>query len=204
MYAIPLREKGFWFWTLGCAHQHAWAPLLYSSLHLLIPTPMPRRKRDFMYDVISDSSGGSDNEIADDDDTYQRKRRRRSGDDDSEDEGFGGRRKPAPRHDWAKAPAFVSSNTTTTKPKLHQSEVIDIPEVVVDRDSGSESSGDSTEDEDDQRDAEVDDADGVVDDDGVNDGDDNEQGAGGHPLHSRSTGVWKGMNWSCRIYAGSS
>jgi len=128
-----------------------------------------------MDDGISDSSGGSDNEIADDDDTYQRKRRRRSGDDDSEDEGFGGRRKPAPRHDWAKAPAFVSSNTTTTKPKLHQSEVIDIPEVVVDRDSGSESSGDSTEDEDDQRDAEVDDADGVVDDDSVGDGDDDEQ-----------------------------
>jgi len=124
---------------------------------------MPRRKRDFMDDGISDSSGGSDDEIADDDDPYQRKRRRRSGDDDSEDEGFGGRRKPVPRHDWAKAPAFVSSDTTSTKPKLDQSEVIDIPEVVVDRVSGSESSGDSAEDEDDQVGA---DEDGDDDDDG--------------------------------------
>ena len=122
---------------------------------------MPRRKRDFMDDGISDSSGGSDDEIADDDDPYQRKRRRRSGDDDSEDEGFGGRRKPVQRHDWAKAPAFVSSNTTSTKPQLDQSEVIDIPEVVIDRVSGSESSGDSAEDEDDEVDAEVDDADGA-------------------------------------------
>lgn len=114
-----------------------------------------------MDDGISDSSGGSDDEIADDDDPYQRKRRRRSGDDDSEDEGFGGRRKPVQRHDWAKAPAFVSSNTTSTKPQLDQSEVIDIPEVVIDRVSGSESSGDSAEDEDDEVDAEVDDADGA-------------------------------------------
>lgn len=125
---------------------------------------MPRRKRDFMDDGISDSSGGSDDEIADDDDPYQRKRRRRSGDDDSEDEGFGGRRKPAPRHDWAKAPAFVSSNTTSTKPQLDPSEVIDIPEVVVDRVSGSNSSGDSAEDEDDQVDAEADGADGTDED----------------------------------------
>ncbi|KAI0286095.1 GC-rich sequence DNA-binding factor-like protein-domain-containing protein [Russula aff. rugulosa BPL654] len=58
-----------------------------------------------------------------------RRKQRRSGDDDSEDEGFGG------------PPAFVSSNTTSTKPQLDQSEVIDIPEVVVDRVSGSESSG---------------------------------------------------------------
>ena len=135
---------------------------------------MPRRKRDFMDDGISDSSGGSDDEIADDDDPYQRKRQRRSGDDESEDEGFGGRRKPAQRHDWAKAPAFVSSNTTSTKPQLDQSEVIDIPEVVVDRVSGSESSGGSGEDEDDQVDAEADGTDGT-DGDGDDDGDDEEQ-----------------------------
>ena len=134
---------------------------------------MPRRKRDFMDDGISDSSGGSDDEIADDDDPYQRKRRRRSGD-DSEDEGFGGRRKPAPRHDWAKAPAFVSSNTTSTKPQLDQSEVLNIPEVVVDRVSGSESSSDSAEDEDDQVDAEADGADSA-DEDGDEDGDEEEQ-----------------------------
>jgi tuftelin-interacting protein 11 len=133
---------------------------------------MPRRKRDFMDDGISDSSGGSDDEIADDDDTYQRKRRRRSGDDDSEDEGFAGRRKPAQRHDWAKAPAFVSSNTT--KPQLDQSDVIDIPEVVVDRVSGSESSGDSAEDEDGEADVEADDPDSA-DEDGDGDGDDDEQ-----------------------------
>ena len=127
---------------------------------------MPRRKRGFMDDGISDSSGGSDDEFADDDDPYQRKKRRRSGDeDDDEDEGFGGSRKPAQRHDWAKAPAFVSSNATGTKPQLDQSEVMDIPEVVVSRDSGAESSGDSGEDEDDQGDAEADDADGADDDD---------------------------------------
>ena len=126
-----------------------------------------------MDDGISDSSGGSDDEIADDDDPYQRKRLRRSRDDDSEDEGFGGRRKSAPRHDWAKAPAFVSSNTTSTKPHLNQSEVMNIPEVVVERVSGSESSGDSAEDEDDQVDAEADGADSA-DEDGDND-DDEEQ-----------------------------
>ena len=132
---------------------------------------MPRRKRGFMDDGISDSSGGSDDENADDDDPYQRKRRRRSGDeDDDEDEGFGGGRKPAPRHDWAKAPAFVSSKPTGTKPQLDQSEVMNIPEVVVGRDSGSESSGDSAE-EDDQGDAEADDADGVDDDDDDDDDD---------------------------------
>ena len=133
---------------------------------------MPRRKRDFMDDGISDSSGGSDDEIADDDDPYQRKRQRRSGDDDSEDEGFGGRRKPVQRHDWAKAPSFVSSNTTSTKPQLDQSEVIDIPDVVVNRVSGSESSDDSAEDED-EVDAEADGEDGA-DEDG-DDGDDEEQ-----------------------------
>ena len=133
---------------------------------------MPRRKRGFMDDGISDSSGDSDDENADDDDPYQRKRRRRSGDeDDDEDEGFGGGRKPAPRHDWAKAPAFVSSKPTGTKPQLDQSEVMNIPEVVVGRDSGSESSGDSAE-EDDQGDAEADDADGVDDDDDDDDDDD--------------------------------
>jgi tuftelin-interacting protein 11 len=135
---------------------------------------MPRRKREFMDDGISDSSGGSDDEIADDDDPYQRKRRRRNGDDDSEDEGFGGRRKPAPRHDWAKAPAFVSSNTASSKPQLDQSEVLDIPEVVVDRASGSESSGDSAEDEDDQVGTEADRTDSA-DEDGEDDGEDGEQ-----------------------------
>jgi tuftelin-interacting protein 11 len=126
-----------------------------------------------MDDGIPDSSGGSDDEIADDDGPYQRKRRRRSGD-DSEDEGFGGRPKPAPRHDWAKAPAFVSSNTASSKPQLDQSDVINIPEVVVDRVSGSESSGDSGEDEDDQVGAEVDGADSA-DEDGDDDDDEEEE-----------------------------
>jgi tuftelin-interacting protein 11 len=123
---------------------------------------MARRKRGFMDDGISDSSGGSDDEIADDDDPYQRKRRRRTGDEDSEDEGFGSRRKPAQRHDWAKAPAFVSSKTAGTKPtNVEQSEVMDIPDVVARSDAGSESSGDSAEDEDegDQGGANADDAD---------------------------------------------
>ena len=148
---------------------------------------MPRRKRGFMDDGISDSSGGSDDEFADDDDPYQRKKRRRSGEeDDEEDEGFGGSRKPAQRHDWAKAPAFVSSKTTGTKPQLDQSEVMDIPEIVVARDSGSESSGDSAEDEDDQGDAEVDDADGVDDDGG---GDDDEDGQDSEPSRAPSPRV---------------
>jgi tuftelin-interacting protein 11 len=134
---------------------------------------MARRKRGFMEDGISDSSGGSDDENADDNDSYQRKKRRTTGDEDSEDEGFGGSRRQAPRHDWAKAPAFVSSKTTGSKPELDQSEVMDIPEVVVGHDSGSESSGDSAEDGDPQEDAEVDDADGTNDDDD-NDNDDNE------------------------------
>ena len=131
---------------------------------------MARRKRGFMDDGISDSSGGSDDEIADDGDPYQRKKRRRNGDEDSEDEGFGGRNKPAVRHDWAKAPAFVSSKTTGSKPELDQSEVMDIPDFVVGRearDSGSECSGDSAEDEDGQEEV---DADGSEDDD--DDGDD--------------------------------
>lgn len=108
---------------------------------------MARRKRGFMDDGISDSSGGSDDEIADDDDPYQRKRRRTT-DEDSEDEGFGGKRRPTVRRDWAKAPAFVSSKTTGSKPELDQSEVMDIPEVVVSRDPGSQSSADSAEEED--------------------------------------------------------
>ena len=118
---------------------------------------MPRRKRGFMDDGISDSSGGSDDEVADDDDPYQRKRRRTT-DEESEDEGFGGRRKPTVRRDWAKAPAFVSSKTTGSKPELDQSEVMDIPEVVG-RDAGSQSSADSAEEEDGQEDGDEDDAD---------------------------------------------
>src|SRR6266851_7306139 len=132
---------------------------------------MPRRKRGFMDDGISDSSGGSDDEIADDDGSYQRKKRRTTGDEDSEDEGFGGRRKPAVRRDWAKAPAFVSSKTTGSKPKLDQAEVMDIPEVVVGRDSGSESSGDNAEDEDGQGEE---DSDGADNDDADDDGDDDD------------------------------
>jgi tuftelin-interacting protein 11 len=139
---------------------------------------MARRKRGFMDDGISDSSGGSDDEIADDDDPYQRKKRRRNGDEDSEDEGFGGRSKPAVRHDWAKAPAFVSSKTTGSKPDLDQSEVMDIPDVVVGRearDSGSESSGDSAEDEDDQEEVDADGSDDDNDDDDDDDDSDEDQ-----------------------------
>ncbi|KAI9510519.1 TFP11-domain-containing protein [Russula earlei] len=113
---------------------------------------MARRKRGFMDDGISDSSGGSDDEFADDDDPYQRKKRRKNGDEDSEDEGFGGSRKPAPRHDWAKAPAFV----------------------VIGREHRSGSSGDSGEDEDGQGEAEASGADGTDHDDDDNDGDDDD------------------------------
>jgi len=127
-----------------------------------------------MDDGISDS-GGSDDDNASDDDTYQRKRRRRSGEEDSEDEGFGGSHKPAARHDWAKAPAFVSSKTTGSKPKLDQSEVMDIPDIVVDHDSGSESSGDSGEDEDDKGDAKANDLDGTDDDGDDDDYDDDDK-----------------------------
>jgi tuftelin-interacting protein 11 len=125
---------------------------------------MARRKRAFMEDGISDSSGGSDDELTDDDDPYQRKRRRTTGDEDSEDEGFGGRRKPAQGHDWAKAPAFISSKTVGFKPT--NAEVMDIPDVMARPDAGSESSGDSVEneDEDDQGSADVDDAGGADDD----------------------------------------
>jgi tuftelin-interacting protein 11 len=132
---------------------------------------MARRKRGFMEDGISDSSGGSDDELIDDDDPYQRKRRRTTGDEDSEDEGFGGRRKPAQGHDWAKAPAFVSSKTAGFKPT--NVEVMDIPDVMARPDAGSESSGDSAEDEDedDQGSVDADDSDGADDD---NEGDDNE------------------------------
>lgn len=120
---------------------------------------MPRRKRGFMDDGISDSSGGSDDENAGDDDPYQRKKRRTTGDEDSEDEGFGGKPKPAQRHDWAKAPAFVSSKTGGSKPKLDQSEVMDIPDVGTLPDSDRESSDDGANDEDGQEDADEDDAD---------------------------------------------
>jgi tuftelin-interacting protein 11 len=132
---------------------------------------MARRKRGFMDDGISDSSGGSDDEFADDDNPYQPKKRRRS-DDDSEDEGFGGRSKPTMRRDWAKAPAFVSSKTTGNKPDLDQSEVMDIPDVAVGRDSGSESSTDSTEDEGDEE-MDADDA----DDDGEQNSDEDKEDA---------------------------
>jgi tuftelin-interacting protein 11 len=120
-----------------------------------------------MEDGISDSSGGSDDEITDDGDPYQRKRRRTTGDEDSEDEGFGGRRKPTQRHDWAKAPAFVSSKTAGTKStNVEQSEVMDIPDVVARRDAASESSADSAEDQDGdgQEGTDADDADGPDDD----------------------------------------
>ena len=122
-----------------------------------------------MDDGISDSSGGSNDEVADDDDSYQRKRRRTT-DEDSEDEGFGGRRKPTVRRDWAKAPAFVSSNTTGSKPELDQSEVMDIPEVVGGRDSGAQSSADSAEEEDGQEGADEDEG-GADDDDEEEDND---------------------------------
>ena len=123
---------------------------------------MARRKRGFMDDGISDSSGGSDDENTGEDDPYQRKKRRTTGDEDSEDEGFGGKPKPAQRHDWAKAPAFVSS-----KP-VDQSEVMDIPDAGTL--PGSESSDDSAKDEDGQEDADVDDADDS--DNSVNDNED--------------------------------
>ena len=118
-----------------------------------------------MDDGISDSSGGSDDENTGDDDSYQRKKRRTTGDEDSEDEGFGGRPKPAQRHDWAKAPAFVSSKTADSKPKVDQSEVMDIPDVgtLPDSDSDSESSDDDgAKDEHGQEDADADDTDNDV------------------------------------------
>ncbi len=120
---------------------------------------MARRKRGFMDDGISDSSGGSDDEGDDDDDSYQRKKRRTTGDEDSEDEGFGGRPKPKQRHDWAKAPAFVSGKTAGSKPKVDQSEVMDIPDVETLPDAGSASSDDGAKPEDGQEDADVDDTD---------------------------------------------
>jgi tuftelin-interacting protein 11 len=127
---------------------------------------MPRRKRGFMDDGISDSSGGSDDENTGDDDPYQRKKRRTTGDEDSEDEGFGGKPKASQRHDWAKAPAFVSSNTAGSKPKVDQSEVMDIPDVgtLPDSDSDAESSDDGANDEDGQEDADADDTDNDVND----------------------------------------
>lgn len=134
---------------------------------------MPRRKRGFMDDGISDSSGGSDDENAGDDDPYQQKKRRKTGDEDSEDEGFGGRPKPAQRHDWAKAPAFVSSKTAGPKPKVDQSDVMDIPDVEALPDSGSGSSDDGAEDEDGQEDADADDADDTDND--VNDNEDDSE-----------------------------
>ena len=133
---------------------------------------MARRKRGFMDDGISDSSGGSDDEVADDDDHYQRKKRRTT-DEDSEDEGFGGRRKPTARRDWAKAPAFVSSKTTGNKPNLDQSEVMDIPDAVVGRDTGSQSSADSAEEEG-QEGADEDDADEEDEEDSDEDKEDTE------------------------------
>ncbi|KAI0306082.1 GC-rich sequence DNA-binding factor-like protein-domain-containing protein [Multifurca ochricompacta] len=133
---------------------------------------MARRKRGFMEDGISDSSGGSDDENADDDEPYQRKKRRTTGDEDSEDEGFGGRRQPAQRRDWAKAPAFVSSKTADHKPRVDLTEVMDIPEVVASRDAALESSGDSDEEEGDQEDAGGEGAEGT---DSVGDGGDKEE-----------------------------
>ncbi|KAH9172952.1 TFP11-domain-containing protein [Lactarius sanguifluus] len=102
-----------------------------------------------------------------------RKKRRKTGDEDSEDEGFGGRPKPAQRHDWAKAPAFVSSKTAGPKPKVDQSEVMDIPDVEALPDSGSGSSDDGAEDEDGQEDADADDADDTDND--VNDNEDDSE-----------------------------
>ncbi|KAH9000090.1 TFP11-domain-containing protein [Lactarius akahatsu] len=134
---------------------------------------MARRKRGFMDDGISDSSGGSDDENAGSDDPYQQKKRRKTGDEDSEDEGFGGRPKPAQRHDWAKAPAFVSSKTAGPKPKVDQSDVMDIPDVEALPDSGSGSSDDGAEDEDGQEDADADDADDTDND--VNDNEDDSE-----------------------------
>lgn len=135
---------------------------------------MARRKRGFMDDGISDSSGGSDDEVADDDGASQRKKRRTT-DEDSEDEGFGGRRKPTVRRDWAKAPAFVSSKTPGSKPELDQSEVMDIPDVVVNRDPGSQSSADSAEEEDGQEgEDDDDDADGDEEEDSDGDKEDSE------------------------------
>ena len=135
---------------------------------------MARRKRGFMDDGISDSSGGSDHEVADDDGASQRKKRRTT-DEDSEDEGFGGRRKPTVRRDWAKAPAFVSSKTPGSKPELDQSEVMDIPDVVVNRDPGSQSSADSAEEEDGQEgEDDDDDADGDEEEDSDGDKEDSE------------------------------
>jgi tuftelin-interacting protein 11 len=120
---------------------------------------MARRKRGFIEDDISDSGGSDDDEITDDD-PYQRKKRRKTDDDDSEDEGFGGRPKPTQRHDWAKAPAFVSGK------KVDQSEVMDIPDVETLSDSNSDSDG-----ADGQEDVDVDDADDTDNDANDNDND---------------------------------
>jgi hypothetical protein len=120
---------------------------------------MARRKRGFIEDDISDSGGSDDDEITDDD-PYQRKKRRKTDDDDSEDEGFGGRPKPTQRHDWAKAPAFVSGK------KVDQSEVMDIPDVETLTDSNSDSDG-----ADGQEDVDVDDADDTDNDANDNDND---------------------------------
>ena len=117
---------------------------------------MARRKRGFIEDDISDS-GGSDDDENTDDDPYQRKKRRTTADDDSEDEGFGGRPKPTQRHDWAKAPAFVSGK------KVDQFEVMDIPDVdipdVETHSDSEESESDGTKDEDGEEDVDEDDAD---------------------------------------------
>ncbi|KAJ3505492.1 hypothetical protein NMY22_g17566 [Coprinellus aureogranulatus] len=130
---------------------------------------MGRRKRVLDDGDDSDSSNGSDGldphdfnnndpdareERALFEDPYQRKRRRKNGKEDaiygvfgedSEDEGYG--RKPAERKkrsDWAKAPAFVSSDK-----KVDQTMDVDFGEPQDEDMKDADSSAESSEGEDD-------------------------------------------------------
>ncbi|KAI0060706.1 TFP11-domain-containing protein [Artomyces pyxidatus] len=143
---------------------------------------MPRRKRGFMDDGISDSSSGSEGD-ADDlhndndpdareerafhDDPYGRKRRRMNGKedaiygsfaDDSDEEGFGRSKKgakPAKRRDWAKAPAFVPKQ----KPEPEQKPTPDAEENHSGEGEGEgEAADEGDEDEDEDEDEEMEDA----------------------------------------------
>ncbi|KAI0042281.1 TFP11-domain-containing protein [Auriscalpium vulgare] len=143
------------------------------------------RKRGFMEDGISDSSGGSDEDeagafdIADPDareeralhdDPYGRKRRRTNGAedaiygvfaDDSEDEGFRKKKptKPVKRSDWAKAPSFVSTQKAKTEAaRVEEDLEEDGADADADADSDAAEEEEVAEDED-------------ADDDGMGDAD---------------------------------